>query len=242
MSTASLAAPKPGPSLFARRRPNLRVVPPAPAGSEPLPRNQYPGLHPKKGCRCALHTRSRCTFANPRKDALSFSGPRLVLWDVENWNGDPNADPLQVARQFTLTKDALGLTRDDYVVLGMSHFTADRCSFVFPTNQVALVVRSGPNGADTALIEAADLAALSKHFKTLMVISNDHLFAELAKQANALGMTTWIVSSDLAEISSETRAAYHGHTHLKLSVLRARLEAAEQERAERHLKAGTPAA
>lgn len=242
MSVQPTTTAKPNPAMFAKQRPSLRVVPPVPAGNEPVERNQLPRLHPRKGCRCALHSRSRYTFSNPRTDTMQFGGRRLVVWDVENWNGSPDADPLQIAHQFTFTKDVLGLCRDDYVVLGMSHFTADRCSFVFPLNQVALVLRSGPDGADNALIEAADLSRLSKHFKTLVVISNDHRFTEFAAQANALGMRTWLVSSDLSEIAEPTRAAYHGHTHLKLSVLRTRYDAAEQQRLARRRKANKPAA
>ena len=63
-----------------------------------------------------------------------------------------------------------------------------------------------------------------------MVVSNDYIFAEVAKKAKELGMTTWNVSSDLARISEQTRAAYDGWTHLKLSTIKRNQRAKAQAR------------
>lgn len=242
MSATPIAAPRSRSAKLPRRRPNLSVVPVEPSGSQPLEPRAHLRLHPK-GCRCAIHDYRRTySFADSHKNALALRGPRIFLWDFENWYGNPAVDAYLMAQMFQFTKTVLGITRNDYIVGAMSHFTAQRCAFTLPLNQMALLLRSGPNGADDALIEAADLTKLSKHFKTLVVISNDNRFIALAKQARGLGMTAWNVSSDLSDIADQTRAAYQGHTHLKLSTLLTRIKSAEQERTARRNATRKPAA
>ncbi len=212
------ATPKPRP-------PKLRSVPkpptPARERAERLDPKRQVTLHPK-GCRCSFHAYGR-PWGIPRsvgKATPLMAGRRIVLYDVENQQGSPNASALDVAQAFRFTRSVLSLTREDYVIFGMSHFTADRCSFALPTNQAALVLKSGPSGADRALIEAVDLEKLSCHYSGLVVVSNDYIFADIARKAKEFGMTTWNVSSDLARISEQTRAAYDGWTHLKLSTIK----------------------
>lgn len=189
-------------------------------GAERLDPKTQVSLHPK-GCRCTFHTYGG-PWGIPRgvgKSVPLMQGRRLVIYDVENQQGSPNASALDVAQAFRFTRSVLSLTREDYVIFGMSHFTAERCAFALPTNQAALVVRSGPSGADLALIESVDLDRLSRHYSSLVVVSNDYIFAGLAKTAKEFGMTTWVVSSDLSRISEPTRAAYDGWTHLKLRTI-----------------------
>ena len=144
------AAPKPRPPI-------LRSVPepptPARESAERLDPKLQITLHPK-GCRCSFHAYGR-PWGIPRsagKATPLMAGRRIVLYDVENQQGSPNASALDVAQAFRFTCSVLSLTREDYVIFGMSHFTADRCSFALPTNQAALVLKSGPSGADLALI------------------------------------------------------------------------------------------
>lgn len=239
-----------GKSLFAPanpkpRAPKLRSVPepriPARERAERLDPKSQVTLHPK-GCRCSFHAFGR-PWGIPRSAGKAIplmQGRRVVLYDVENQQGSPNASALQVAQAFRFTRSVLSLTREDYVIFGMSHFTAGRCSFALPINQTALVLKSGPSGADLALIVAADLEKLTQHYSSLVVVSNDHIFAQLAKKAKGLGMSTWNVSSDLAKISDETRAAYDGWTHLKLSAIQKNQR--ERSRARRESRARTATA
>lgn len=160
----------------------------------------------------------------------------MVVLDAENLHGNPKVEPLQLARELRIATRTLGITRRDLVIAGMSTFAASRCEFVLPTHQIAVVLGKGPDGADEALIAATDLPRLSKEFGTLIVISNDHRFAELAHQARSLGMRTWMVSSDLSRVGAKTIAAYDGHTRLKLSVLRKRLEEKDHDRELEHIR------
>ena len=240
------AAPRcmPTPTVMAKRR-HLSVVPDLPAAVsytktlERVEPKQQIKLHPK-GCRCNYHNPNGPWMIpqKPKDHAiLSAAGPKVVLWDVENWQGTPVTSPLNVAREFQFCRTALGLTRDDYIVFGMSHFTAMRCSFALPTNQAALVLGSGPDGADKALMLAADLPRLAASYRTLVVVSNDHIFSDVAVQAKALGMITWNVSTDQAFLSPETRAAYDGWTHIKLQAVREHEKA--EAKAKKHLRAVT---
>jgi hypothetical protein len=192
-------------------------------------------LHPA-GCRCNFHDPAGAWATPWRREVATTvlpAGPRLVLWDVENWQGTPDADMRNVDREWRFCRDALGLTRSDYVVFGLSHFTYALCRSALPANQAAVVLGSGQDGADRALIDAADLQRLSRHYTTLVVVSNDHIFTELAAQAKALGMTTWQVSTDLSWLSKSTRAAFDGWTHIKLKAFRRGFKAALKAREER---------
>ncbi|MDR1213883.1 MAG: hypothetical protein LBK54_07375 [Propionibacteriaceae bacterium] len=240
MSTELITAPSPA---TMPKRLHLSLVSEVSKGSVPArqrplkavaPRHQV-RLHPK-GCCCNYHNPNgpwSIPLSLNNKTALLSKRPKLVVWDVENWQGNPRVSPLNVARDFRFCRSVLGLTRQDYVIFGMSHFTAKRCSFALPTNQSALVIGSGPDGADKALIEAADLPRLSQHYGTLVVVSNDHIFTDLARRAKTFGLTTWHVSTDQSEWGCDTRAAYDGWTHIKLNAVRERAKAQAQERAER---------
>lgn len=224
---SKINAPKPAP--LTTKLPHLRLVPGAPAKRDPLvplSAKTKVRLHPD-GCRCAYHRPySPWGIPNDVKPGTLplLAGPSVVLWDIENWQGGPRVDPLALARDFRFTRSLLGLTASDHIILGMSHFTANRCLFALPTNRTAIVLGSGPDGADKKLIEAVVVAQVARHFRRLVVISNDHIFTPLAKSAAMEGMTTWNVSSDLSAISAETRKAYSGWTHLKLRTVRERAD------------------
>jgi len=199
---SKINAPKPAP--LTTKVPHLRLVPGAPAKREPLvplSTKTKVRLHPD-GCRCAYHRPySPWGIPNDVKPGTLplLPGPSVVVWDIENWQGGPRVDPLALA-------------------------TANRCLFALPTNRTAIVLGSGPDGADKKLIEAVVVAQVARHFRRLVVISNDHIFTPLAKSAAMEGMTTWNVSSDLSAISAETRKAYSGWTHLKLRTVRERAD------------------
>lgn len=236
-------APKPVPKPAP---PRLRLVSPAPIKRGPLELidpKQKVQLHPK-GCLCAYH-KPNTPWGIPKAikpgSVPLLAGPKVVVWDIENWQGTPLVSPLTLAREFRFTRGVLGLTRDDHIVLGMSHFTANRCTFALPTNSTAIVVGSGPDGADKALIDAINVPRLARHFQSLVVVSNDHIFTTLARQSREAGMTSWNVSSDLSTLSTETRRAYDGWTHLKLTAFRSKAKAFEQARKMRR-DAGPPAA
>ena len=62
---------------------------------------------------------------------------------------------------------------------------------VFPGR---LHVRSGRDGAETALLESIDLVHISTRFSRLIIASADRTFTEAADEAHRLGMTVWQVT------------------------------------------------
>ena len=62
---------------------------------------------------------------------------------------------------------------------------------VFPGR---LHVRSGRDGAETALLESIDLVHISTRFSRLIIASADRTFTEAADEARRLGMTVWQVT------------------------------------------------
>ncbi|MDR1393223.1 MAG: hypothetical protein LBJ62_04560 [Bifidobacteriaceae bacterium] len=144
---------------------------------------------------------------------------KVVIWDIENWQGGTKFDAMRMVREFWSTVAILGLKQTDQVIVGMSHFTRDHYSFALPLHLVGCVVRSGKDGADLALINQVNLEHMSKYWQMLVVISADHAFTAMADRARRLGMLTWIVTTDRAPASSKTLAAFDGRTRVKLKAV-----------------------
>jgi hypothetical protein len=65
---------------------------------------------------------------------------------------------------------------------------------------------NGPDGADHALLNAIKLQYIAKRYDRLVIASRDHIFAPLAREARALGMTVHIVVGE-TKVSRELKAA-----------------------------------
>ena len=80
----------------------------------------------------------------------------------------------------------------DQLIVGCNPRLAFAARSAFPTAQ--LVTRTGANGADAALIDHLDAAHAAGRFTELCIVSGDHAFASLARDARHSGLLVRVVA------------------------------------------------
>ncbi len=118
---------------------------------------------------------------------------RLVLVDVENFVGSPEPEVgwVQVA-QGELER-LLELTDRDMVVLACSHHAARTVSFSWRGGR--RLWRSGPDGADLALLDVLAQEPVIGRFANVTVVSGDGIFATALSSLARSGVATCVVST-----------------------------------------------
>lgn len=116
------------------------------------------------------------------------------LIDIENQMGGTSASVEDIQRWWKIYRDeAVGIRPGDQVIVGTSHFAAKTVWFALPMAGIQRRVKSGPDGAETAILEALDIDHLSRSFDRLVIASADHFFTDTAYKARALGMEVHLV-------------------------------------------------
>ncbi|MBO3089475.1 hypothetical protein [Cellulomonas dongxiuzhuiae] len=118
-------------------------------------------------------------------------GRALHLVDLENLVGSGSPTPEQARATWTAYRTLV--QPGDLVVVACSHHAARTVWFVVGTD-ARLLVRSGADGADLALLDDVDLPHLVSRFTWLVVASGDHAFVPLVEEARRLGVRTWQVT------------------------------------------------
>lgn len=119
-------------------------------------------------------------------------GRTLHLIDVENLSGGRAAGPKAVAPALADYRRTIDVGADDHVVLGSGPLLAVAAGRSWPGAR--LVVGRGVDGADRALLRAADPAFLAARFDRVVVASGDHAFAGLVSELRARGVAVVVVS------------------------------------------------
>lgn len=115
----------------------------------------------------------------------------LHLVDLENLAGGPLVTPSQAVKLAEAFARRARYAPGDLMVVGSSHMSGIAASLAFPSATVRW--RSGPNGADLALLEAVTEFDLDR-FDRLVLGSGDGIFTELAATARAHGVRVHGVS------------------------------------------------
>ena len=123
---------------------------------------------------------------------VKSSHQRLVLVDAENLLG--TGDPTE--------HDVVGIRRDLFEILGdlsdtlfevaSSHHAAPAVRFGFPEGRHHW--RSGPDGADLALLDALDSNSQTGCFDEVVIASGDGIFAKAAAALVANGTRCTVIS------------------------------------------------
>ena len=128
---------------------------------------------------------------------------RLVAVDIENLVGGACLHRRQVDWARSALTGALSLAEHDLVVVGLSHIGLLNvgCNW----KRIRYVVRSGPDGADLALLDvlAEDIGA---RFDRVVIASGDGAFTDAAKALVRAGVETTVLSRPGA-LASSLRAA-----------------------------------
>ena len=108
-----------------------------------------------------------------------FPARRLHLIDIENLAGDPRPGLTQVRHAQRLYADCLAFGAMDQVEIASSHLTLVNAALGWPHAHYR--VRSGPDGADLALLDVLRNENVANRFTHVAIGSGDHLFAEAGR-------------------------------------------------------------
>ena len=118
----------------------------------------------------------------------------LHLIDLENLCGAGSTTTEDAARILAAYVDAVKIGPADSIHIGVAHHMATAVMPVLCVFPGRLHVRSGRDGAETALLDSIDLTHISTRFSRLIIASADRTFTEAANEARRLGMTVWQVT------------------------------------------------
>jgi hypothetical protein len=121
-----------------------------------------------------------------------FPARRLHLVDIENLAGDSLPSLSKIRQAQGLYTDCLALGAMDQVEVASSHLTLLNAALGWPHAHYR--VRSGPDGADLALLDVLRHENVAKRFTHVAIGSGDHLFAEEAAHLAAQGVWVTVVS------------------------------------------------
>jgi len=121
-----------------------------------------------------------------------FPVRRLHLVDIENLVGDPLPSLNQVREAHSRYTACLAVGAMDQVEVACSHLTLVNAALGWPHAHYR--VRSGPDGADQALLDVLRHENVAGRFTHVAIGSGDHLFAEEAAHLAAYGVRVTVVS------------------------------------------------
>jgi len=121
-----------------------------------------------------------------------FPSRRLHLVDIENLAGDSLPSLSQVRMAQGLYADCLAFGVMDQVEVASSHRTLLNAALGWPHAHYR--IRSGPDGADLALLDVLRHENVASRFTHVTIGSGDHLFAEEAAHLAAQGVWVTVVS------------------------------------------------
>ena len=111
--------------------------------------------------------------------------------DVENLLGAEHILP--IAPGFgSLYRECSGAGPDDLLLVGADRAHLFGLRGAFPGAHV--VVGTGPDGADDALIDALDLSTIARGHDSIVIASGDHRFAGLAAGARSVGLEVVVLA------------------------------------------------
>ena len=135
-----------------------------------------------------------------------FPVRRLHLVDIENLAGDSLPSLCQVREALGLYADCLAFGAMDQVEVASSHLTLLNAALGWPYAHYR--VRSGPDGADLALLDVLRYENVANRFTHVAIGSGDHLFAEEAAYLAAQDVRVTVVSRRRS-LSSQLAEAAH---------------------------------
>ena len=145
----------------------------------------------------------------PRKQRL-MQGRRLVLVDIENVVGGAVVAPEAVLWAKANVRKVIDIDPDDQIVIGTSHIGLLSTGCAWPN--LRYVVRSGPDGADLALLEVLE-ENIADRFDEVVLVSGDGIFASTVSSLTHDGVTVIVVSHPDG-LSSRLRIAASRVTYL----------------------------
>lgn len=121
---------------------------------------------------------------------------RYFLIDVENPTCGAKATSTEVGELWRILKEqAPGIAPHDHVVVGASRNVTRKYRAAFHGPNVKWVVgANSPDAADCALVRSIDLYRVARDYDEVVIVSGDHAFAALARQAKKCGLSVQVIT------------------------------------------------
>jgi hypothetical protein len=133
----------------------------------------------------------------------------MHLVDVENLAGRGHRDPAAVAAASAEFRQTAGVAGGDLVVVGCDRTPSHRFAVSALWRGSRVVAGRGPDGADVALLAAADEERLrSGRFGTVVIGSGDRIFAPLTAALAGVGVRVVVVARPGSLAASLRDVAY----------------------------------
>lgn len=116
----------------------------------------------------------------------------LHLIDVENLLGDPRPGVAKVRQARASYESHVVVGEHDLVVVACNHGCALEVGLAY--GDARLVVRSGPDGADLALLGVLDEFDIPGRFDAVVFASGDGIFSSAVAAVSGLGLATLVVA------------------------------------------------
>ncbi len=129
---------------------------------------------------------SRCDRRRPGSDRA------LVLVDAENIASVALPSELRCTADRAELRRALGVRESDHVIVASSHRAARAVWWAWPAAR--RIVKSGPDGADLALLRAVDVDDVCSRFTRIVIASGDGIFADLAIELTDRGAEVIVIA------------------------------------------------
>lgn len=149
---------------------------------------------------------------------------RYFLVDIENPTRGAKATCEEVSVLWNILKQqAPGIASHDHVVVGASRRVARKYRPAIHGANVRWVIgANAPDAADRALLGAIDLRRVARDYDELVIVSGDHVFADLALRAKQAGLSVQIITAEYAVqlrpmLARELAAAADTHTRVRVA-------------------------
>lgn len=130
--------------------------------------------------------------ADCRRMRRARRGRRLVVVDIENVTGGAVRTALQAAQAHRAIEAASPLSGDEQVIIGTSHVGVLACGIGWRGTRI--VVRSGVDGADLALLEVLTTERVEDRFDSVVLVSGDGIFTAAVAALEAQGVDVTVVA------------------------------------------------
>ncbi|RNL78479.1 NYN domain-containing protein [Nocardioides marmorisolisilvae] len=134
---------------------------------------------------------SREAVALPLKKRV-LRGRRLIVVDIENLVGGAGITQAQAAAAHRCVTSAVAMRPGEQVIIGTSH--VGLLSSGIGWRGPRMVVRSGKDGADLALLEVLKDEHIEERFDEVVIVSGDGIFTDAVLVLREAGVFVTVVS------------------------------------------------
>lgn len=120
---------------------------------------------------------------------------RIVLIDIENFNGGPVTTPAQARWCRRVLENWLALQPDEQIIIAADITTVTNIHLAWP--QARILAGRFNNGADLRLLEVME-ENLATRFTEMALVSGDRIYAEKISELAGQGLPTHVYAHDVA--------------------------------------------